>query len=175
VSSEEGVGTTFRVYLPMAPLSEIDAVMPKAVGAPHVARGEEVILLVEDEASVRNFLRSVLLRDGYRVIEAEDGKQAIGVAQRHDGTIHLLLTDLMMANMGGKELARRMVELRPGIRVLFMSGYAEEVVLQQGELLDGARFLQKPFSPDILARKVREILDGVPSSIGKVIISAAPR
>ncbi len=159
VSSESGSGSVFRIYLPLASPSDIDAAAHREARAAKPGRGEETILLVEDEASVRNFLRSVLQRDGYKVLEAEDGRQAIALAQRFEGPIHLLLTDLMMANMGGKELARRMSVLRRDMRVLFMSGYAEEAVLQHGEILGGSRFLQKPFSPDTLARKVREILD----------------
>jgi CheY-like chemotaxis protein len=159
VASESGCGSVFRIYLPLASPTDIDAAAHREARPAKPGRGEETILLVEDEASVRNFLRSVLQRDGYKVLEAEDGRQAIALAQRFEGHIHLLLTDLMMANMGGKELARRMSALRRDMRVLFMSGYAEEAVLQHGEILDGSRFLQKPFSPDTLARKVREILD----------------
>ena len=177
VASERDNGSCFRIYLPLAATADAEVGPVKDSNRPQVPRGEETILLVEDEASVRNFLRSVLNRDGYKVLEAEDGKAALALAQSHEGAIQLLLTDLMMANMGGKELSRRMAEVRKDMRVLFMSGYAEEAVLQHGEILDGNRFLQKPFSPDTLTRKVREILDagtapapkkkGVPSSISR--------
>jgi signal transduction histidine kinase len=159
VSSTAGCGSCFRLYLPVAAVAESEPSAPGSVAEPLPTRGEETILLVEDEASVRNFLRSVLARDGYRVLEAGDGVAALDLAQRHDGPIHLLLTDLMMANMGGRELALRMAELRSNLLVLFMSGYAEEAVLPHEEIREGRRFLQKPFSPATLARKVRELLD----------------
>jgi signal transduction histidine kinase len=159
VSSAAGCGSCFRIYLPVAAQADPEPAGTENDLLPAPARGEETILLVEDEASVRNFLRSVLARDGYRVLEAEDGVAALDLAQRHDGPIHLLLTDLLMANMGGRELARRMLELRRNLLVLFMSGYAEETVLPHEEIREGRRFLQKPFSPDVLARRVRELLD----------------
>jgi len=157
VTSTPGQGTTFRIYLPMATGGA--AWTPEAPDGSIVESGSETILLVEDEATVRKFLLSVLTQVGYRVIEAEDGKHALEICGSVGEKIHLLLTDVMMANMGGRELASRLSDLRPGLKVLFMSGYAEEVRPEGWEGREGVDFLQKPFSPGMLAQRVRSVLD----------------
>jgi signal transduction histidine kinase len=158
VTSEQGKGSVFRLYLPLDEKAGVPGTKSETLEKPAIPRGEETILLVEDENSVRKFLAGVLHKNGYRVVEAEDGKQAMAMAEAGE-VFHLLVTDVMMANMGGKELATKLLGLRPELQVLFMSGYAEEAVLQHGELVSGSDFLQKPFSPDALAGKVREMLD----------------
>jgi DNA-binding NtrC family response regulator len=117
------------------------------------------VLLVEDEASVRQASRRFLIRSGYNVLEASDGEEALRVSQEHPGPIHLLITDVVMPRMGGPQLAARLADGRPDMKVLFVSGYAENTVLQHGMIDVNTRFLQKPFSLKSLARKVREVLE----------------
>ena len=158
VESTPGRGATFRIYLPRveAPLDPTES--PSPVAAP--AAGTETILLAEDERLVRVLAQKVLERAGYRVLVATGGTEALAVAEHHDGPIHLLLTDVVMPEMNGRELARRLTAVRPGVRVLYMSGYADEAVAQHGVLDPGTAFLQKPFTPEALAKKVRGVLDG---------------
>jgi two-component system cell cycle sensor histidine kinase/response regulator CckA len=163
VHSEPGKGTSFKIYLPRvaeAIQSPIPAsVVPEAfTGAP----GTETILLVEDEANLRYLARQFLEKQGYRVLDAADGALAMQVAQAHQGVIHLLLTDVIMPGMNGRELAQRVLQLRPGIKVLYMSGYTENVIGRNGTLDAGVRLLQKPFTLRDLKNKVREVLDSVP-------------
>jgi signal transduction histidine kinase/ActR/RegA family two-component response regulator len=157
VYSEKNCGTTFKVYLPRAD----EAAQPIALSsAPaKIAAGNETILLVEDDPMVRELSAEVLERKGYEVLEAATPALAIEVCVRRTGTIQLLLTDVVMPGMNGGELARRVQQLRPDIRVLFMSGYTDNAVLHTGELRSGLAFIQKPFTPSALAKKVREILD----------------
>jgi len=117
------------------------------------------VLVAEDEAGIRSPLRRLLLAQGYRVLDAADGPGALEVAERHQGTIHLLLTDILMPGMNGGELARRLLLVRPGVRVIFMSGYSTEAVHSHGILTPGARFLQKPFSLEELTCRLREALN----------------
>ena len=157
--SEVGRGTTFSIYLPR--LEEV----PKSEGGPRAAttdvpRGSEVVLLVEDEDGVRRLTRSILERAGYTVIEARHGKEGLSVCETHEGPIDLLLTDVLMPGIGGRELTERAALLRPGMKVLFMSGHTDDAVLDLGIKLHGTPFLQKPFTVLQLARKVREVLDG---------------
>ena len=159
VRSEVGVGTSFQVYLPRMdgpPLPE-----PKKAGA-STEKGSETILLVEDQAAVRAFTNAALQRQGYRVIEAPGGEEAIAVAGRHPGEIHLLLTDVVLPGMNGKELSERLKVPRPDVKVLFTSGYPADVIAHRGVLDHGLSFLHKPYSMDELAAKVRELL-GPPS------------
>jgi PAS domain S-box-containing protein len=156
VYSEPGKGTTFKVYLP-----RVEEIL--AEGAPRSqdslpAVGTETVLVVEDEPSIRTLSRRVLEARGYRVLEAGNGKDALERVRGEEGPIHLLLTDLVMPDMPGTELASRLEQLRPGVRVLFMSGYTDDGVVRNGLLGSGRAFLQKPFTPTILANKVREIL-----------------
>jgi len=157
VESTPGRGATFRIYLPRvdAPLDPTGE--PHPVAAP--AAGNETVVLAEDERLVRVLAQKVLERAGYRVLVAAGGAEALALAERNDGPIHLLLTDVVMPEMTGRELARRLTSLRPGLRVLYMSGYADEAVAQHGVLDPGTAFLQKPFTPEALAKKVRGVLD----------------
>ncbi|MBI3411063.1 MAG: PAS domain S-box protein [Planctomycetes bacterium] len=157
MSSEWGHGTTFTVYLPRAEETTPSAKMFPDV--PRVSKGAETVLLVEDEDAVRTLSRLVLQSNGYTVLEARDGLEAIRVAQRHQGPIHILVTDLVMPRMSGRQLADLLAQARPHARVLFMSGYTDETVLRHGVPEVSVAFLQKPFNPIDLAWKVREVLD----------------
>jgi CheY-like chemotaxis protein len=123
-----------------------------------IERGNETILLVEDQKSVRSFTGAALKEYGYHVIEASDGDEATAVAEEYAGEIHLLLTDVVMPGISGKEASERMKEVRPNLKVLFMSGYTADVIAQRGVLDRSVAFLHKPFSPVQLAAKVREVL-----------------
>jgi two-component system cell cycle sensor histidine kinase/response regulator CckA len=157
VYSEAGHGTAFKVYLPRA--DQGTAATRSAAANTEVPKGKETVLLVEDEAGVRNLSKFVLESNGYKVLEAGHGQEALDVAERHDGAIHLLVTDVVMPGMSGRQLANSLCQVRPGTRVLFMSGYTDEAVLRHGVIDASPAFLQKPFSPIGLARKVREVLD----------------
>ena len=155
VYSELGHGTSFKIYLP-----QVDAVATTAaVARVDLPRGTETVLLVEDAAAVRAVARQVLQRQGYRVLEASDGVDALHLAARYQGTIDLVLTDVVMPRAGGRELAERLLTVRRDTRVLYMSGYTDDSVVRHGILEGGVAYLQKPFSPEGLARKVREVLD----------------
>ena len=157
VYSEPGQGTTFKIYLPQVHSlsSEVRVIKP----AEQSPRGCETVLLVEDEASVRQASRQFLIGSGYNVLEAVDGEDALREAREHDGPIHLMITDVVMPRMSGPRLAERLGDDRPEMKVLFVSGYAERTVLQHGKIDVTKRFLQKPFSLKTLARKVREVLE----------------
>src|SRR5438105_2315854 len=158
VYSEVGHGTTFKLYLPrVEELAERAAAPAPARTRP--ARGTETVLVVEDEAPVRNVARQVLERHGYSVLEAPSAEAALDIATRYSGTIHLLLTDVVMPGLNGRELASRLADLRPDARVIFMSGYTDDAVTRHGVLEPGSAYVQKPFTPDAIARKVREVLD----------------
>jgi CheY-like chemotaxis protein len=122
--------------------------------------GGERILLVEDDAAVRDFLRSVLEDHGYHVVEALDGKDALEIARKQRHPIHLLITDVVMPGMNGKELSERLRQERPGLKVIFLSGYSTDVIGHRGVLERDVAFLQKPVSPEILAAKVHDVLNG---------------
>ena len=157
VYSEGGRGTTFKVYLPLVDALAAEAkhpVEPEEGGA-----GSETILLVEDEQAIRGLMRTMLKMKGYTVLEASDGVEALSLFRGNEDRIDLVITDVVMPRMSGRELASRIATDRPRTKVLFMSGYSEEAVLYQGIFQSGTAFLQKPFSPDSLTRKVREVLD----------------
>jgi CheY-like chemotaxis protein len=156
VYSEVGKGTSFKVYLPIVEAA-IGEIHPSI--SPPTLRGSETILLVEDEEQVRVVARGILKRQGYRVIEAQNGGDALLRCETHSGTIDLLLSDVVMPQMSGPELAKRLARARPTMKILCMSGYADDAVVRHGALEAGIAFIQKPFTPDSLARKVREVLD----------------
>ncbi|MFI5096796.1 MAG: PAS domain S-box protein [Candidatus Acidiferrales bacterium] len=161
VYSEPGKGSTFKVYLPRVdgPVEEPGVAQPQALSK----RGAETILLVEDEEDVRNLIQTVLTEHGYDVIPARDPQHAEQLAATYAREIHLLLTDVVMPGTSGRELASRITPHRPDIRVLFMSGYTENVITRGGMLEKGLAFLQKPFTPVVLVEKVREVLNHTPA------------
>jgi PAS domain S-box-containing protein len=160
VYSEVGKGTTFKIYFPqVAERAEPPALAPSAEEAAAVESGTETILLAEDEANLRYLARQFLEKQGYKVIEAADGTAAMQIAVAHSGVIHLLLTDVIMPGMNGRELAQRISEIRPQTKVLYMSGYTENVIGHNGTLDAGVQLLQKPFTLRDLKNKVRQVLD----------------
>ncbi|HWP34371.1 MAG TPA: response regulator, partial [Thermodesulfobacteriota bacterium] len=157
VYSEPGRGATFKIYFPRV---DEPAEEPRPAPPPvPAARGTETVLLVEDDAAVRALAAEVLRQGGYTVLEASSGDEALAVAQTHAGPIALVLTDLVMPGGRGSEVAQRLAALRPGLRVLYMSGYTARGVVHHGLLEAGTAFLAKPFAPADLLRKVREVLD----------------
>ncbi|MPN43572.1 Sensor kinase CckA [bioreactor metagenome] len=158
VYSELGHGTTFKIYLPRVP-------GPGPVPQDLISdqqerlRGTETILLVEDEISVLGLAKRILEQHGYKVLSASTPAAARAAAAAHPGTIDLLITDVIMPETNGKELLRQMLENRPGLKCLFMSGYTADVIAHRGVLEEGLNFVQKPFSIQSLTRKVREVLD----------------
>ena len=157
VYSEPGKGTTFKIYLPR--LADDEAQPARAAETSPVERGDETILLAEDEPGVRALAREVLRQHGYQVLEAMDVNDALRICREHPEGIDLLLTDVVMPVMSGRELAERVAEIRPEIKVLYMSGYTDNIVVSHGVTSIDKEFLQKPFTPRSLARKVRESLD----------------
>jgi PAS domain S-box-containing protein len=158
VRSSPGQGAHFTLYFPRAGSQD----SPPAEPAPAVtlpAADRELILLVEDEYGVRKLVRKMLMQQGYRVIEASSGEEALRLAGQHDGSIHLLLSDIVMPNMSGRELAQRLCAGRPELKVLYMTGYTEDAIVQHGVLEPGVAVLNKPFLSDSLGRKIREVLD----------------
>jgi two-component system cell cycle sensor histidine kinase/response regulator CckA len=157
VHSELGRGTTFQVYLPRvdepAETDTAGAALPEPRG------GTETVLVVEDEPPVRIVTRQVLERYGYAVLEAPDGETALHLAAKHHGPIHLLLTDVVMPGLSGRQLADQLGRLRPAIKVLYASGYAENALAHHGIPESGISYLRKPFAPETLARRVRDVLD----------------
>lgn len=156
VYSEPGVGTTFKVYLPETTTERVRVV---ANTDPSTLRGTETVLLTEDQAEVRGITRSILERYGYRVIVATSGEDAIEVAARFPENIDLLLTDIVMPRMNGREVARKLTAARPLMKVLYMSGYTDVAVIQQALLDAGTAYIQKPLSHEGLARRVRQVLE----------------
>jgi two-component system cell cycle sensor histidine kinase/response regulator CckA len=159
--SELGRGTTFKVYLPRVSeqLSWARSDLAKAV-RPH---GTETVLLTEDEDAVRSLARRILQECGYVILEARDGAEAVRLAEEHDGQIHLMVTDVIMPGLGGREAAVQVAARHPGIKILYLSGYTDDAVVRHGILQAEVAFLQKPFSATALAVKVRAVLDGEPS------------
>jgi PAS domain S-box-containing protein len=162
VYSELGHGTTFKVYLPLVQDEAEKASEEKTISGP--APGTETILFVEDEESVRELVGEYLQARGYRIIEASDGLQAIDLAEKHKGAIQLLITDVVMPRLSGRELATRLAAKRPGLKVLYISGYTDDSIFRHGVLEGGMAFLQKPFNLKSIAQKVREVLDDVPEA-----------
>ncbi len=156
VSTRKAGGTTFEIYLPRVD-EALSAVEP--VPALAAAHGQETILLVEDEAMVRTLSRQILETAGYTVLEASSAGEALSHCDSHAGAIDLLITDVVMPQMGGPELATRISDRRPSVPVLYVSGYTEDAIVHRGALECGTSFLQKPFRPDDLRRKVRQVLE----------------
>lgn len=159
VSSEVGTGTRFEIFLPRVQ----DQVQPvrDAVAPNHAEARGETILVAEDENAVRALTSRILRKRGYHVLEARDGREAVEVARNHAGRISLLVTDVIMPHLGGRELSENIAAMIPDVKVLYMSGYTDDALLQRGVLQSGTgNFLEKPFTPEALANKVREVLEG---------------
>jgi PAS domain S-box-containing protein len=158
VYSEPDHGTTFKIYLPRAD-APADGLALARDAAPSLV-GSETILLAEDDATLRPLMKQLLERNGYGVLEAANAEQALAIAREHVSPIHLLVTDVVMPGASGRELARRLGEMRPEARVLYVSGYTDEAIVHHGMVEPGLAFLQKPFTPDTLGLKVRQVLGG---------------
>jgi nitrogen-specific signal transduction histidine kinase/ActR/RegA family two-component response regulator len=158
VESAPGRGTTFEIYLPLVEEAAASGELHPALPAP-TPGGSETILVVEDEMSVRKLAAEFLGSNGYRVLEAQDGGEALQVCEEHRAPIHLLMTDVVMPGMSGRELAVRLVGARPEMKVIYVSGYTDDAIVQHGVREEGTVFLQKPFSLETLAHTVREVLD----------------
>jgi CheY-like chemotaxis protein len=158
IYSEPGLGTTIRVNLPATSDDPSAPRLPTRSERP--AAKDETVLLVEDEEIVREPARRLLVNHGYTVLAAQSADQAMQVALEHEGAIHLLLTDVVMPGRSGKDLSIDLAVLRPDTKVLFMSGYSQDVIVHQGVLEEGAHLIEKPFAADDLLRRVRDVLDG---------------
>jgi len=156
--SEEGMGTTFKIYLPRT--LEEEATVEKGEETTAIPKGQGVIFLVEDDDTVRELSVWILRRAGYTVLDTGNPEEAIERVRDYPGRVDLLITDVVMPGMSGRELAQRIAEIRPGVKVLYMSGYTDNAIVDHGVLEPGMAFLQKPFTPNTLAGKVREVLGG---------------
>jgi PAS domain S-box-containing protein len=159
VYSEPGIGTTFRLYFPVVEKMSSEARDLKSKG-PAIKRGQETILVVEDDQPLRELARNILAGQGYQVFVAQHPDEVRAICKEHSATINLLLTDVIMPHMSGKDVATMCVGMIPTLKVLFMSGYTSDVIMHHGVLEEGLAFLQKPFTPVALSAKVREVLDG---------------
>jgi CheY-like chemotaxis protein len=157
VDSEPGRGSTFKIFLPQVESMILNR--KSQLGISKSPGGHETVLLVEDENTLRILIRRTLEMKGYKVLEAEEAEDALQLSARHQGPIHLLLSDVVMPRMSGRELADRLGPLRSEMKVLYLSGYTNDAVVRHGLSEGEIEFLQKPFTPDVLARKVREVLD----------------
>jgi two-component system cell cycle sensor histidine kinase/response regulator CckA len=157
VHSELGLGTTFRVYLPRE--RKGIGVSKSPSRSKVTARGSETVLLAEDEEGVRTLARLILQKNGYKVLEARHGGEALLICEQHQNAISLLITDVVMPNLSGRQLADRLLPLQPEMRVLYLSGYTDDAIVRHGIVNADTPFLPKPFTPDALAQKVREVLD----------------
>jgi len=155
-SSEVGKGTTFQIFLPQAH-APVEAVAPKPQLT--LKPGSETILLVEDDPGVRELVIAMLSSQGYTVLVADHLSEVESVCEKHSGNIHLLLSDMVLPKTSGREIAKRVGTLRPGVKILFMSGYTDDALIRGNGLDSSSAFLQKPFSKTALALKVREVLD----------------
>jgi CheY-like chemotaxis protein len=155
--SERGHGATFKLYFPRVD-GRLDEAEPGSAG-PQQSRGTETILLAEDDDAVRALAQEILETSGYAVLAAQHPDEALAIAKRHPGPIHLLVTDVVMPGMSGRALADQLEPVRPGIRVLYVSGYTADAIVHHGVLEPGKEFLPKPYTPNALARRVRDILD----------------
>ena len=157
VYSEPGKGTTFKIYLPRVdePLEELK----EGVGKKEFPGGSETIFLVEDNEEVRKLAKRILEKRGYKILDRSQGKEALQIYEEHKGPIHLMVTDVVMPGMSGRELANRLMSVHPEMKVLYMSGYTDNSITHHGVLEKGMNYIQKPFTVDGLLRKVREVLD----------------
>jgi CheY-like chemotaxis protein len=157
VYSEQGKGTTFKIYLPRVnePLEEVG----KEVLKEELPRGNETILIVEDEEEVRKLAAKILERQGYRILETSNGNDALVACEKHKSSIHLMLADIVMPGMSGSELAKLLKPLYPETKILYMSGYTDDAIVRHGVLEKGVNYIQKPFTMEELAKKVRKVLD----------------
>jgi CheY-like chemotaxis protein len=157
VESEEGLGTTFRVYLPSS-----SETMPAPARAPAelpILPGHETILIVEDNAEVRGLARRILQKQGYTLLEVQNGQEALQLVTQYPEPIHLVLTDMIMPGMNGKVLAEELLRRRPELKIIFMSGYANNIIAEPGDLNSQSAFVQKPFSAKTLVQKIQAALD----------------
>ena len=155
--SEPGQGATFKIYLPR--LEEDGEMIESSAILTPKRRGSETVLLVEDEEIVRTLVRTILTDNSYIVLEAQNGREAIRICEEFTGQIHILMTDIVMPEMSGRELAERLAISRPHVKVLYTSGYTDDAVVRHGVLAADTAFLQKPFTPDVLLNKMREVLE----------------
>jgi CheY-like chemotaxis protein len=155
--SELGFGTTFAIYLPV--VDEELQPLANLQGPTKEAGGTETILVVEDESSVRTMAVLALEKHGYEVLQAESGKKALGIIEKQSGPIDLLLTDVVMPGMSGRELAEALSLQHPSLKVLYQSGYTDDAIIRHGILKEKVAFLQKPYTPLSLVKKVRQVLD----------------
>jgi PAS domain S-box-containing protein len=165
--SQVGEGSRFLIYLPRVAAAAVVAERPAA--PPEVTGGEETVLVAEDQPEVRRLALRILKSNGYRLLEASSGPEALELSRRHAGPIHLLLTDVVMPEMTGRELAGRLRESRPNIKVLYVSGYTADIIGREGVLDQGVDYLPKPFTPAQLAVKVREVL-GQSKAVGRILV-----
>jgi CheY-like chemotaxis protein len=165
VDSEPGRGTAIKIYLPRVAGAPETVERGLTAGLP--LKGTETILLVEDEEAVRELARDILQRHGYTVLEAGNGGEALLACERHQGPIPFLLTDVVMPQMSGPQLAERLLPLHPEMKVLYMSGYTDDAVIRHGVMDAGIAFIQKPFTPATLTRAVREMLDMPRRGLGR--------
>jgi CheY-like chemotaxis protein len=157
VDSEPGKGTSISIYLPR--VLEEKLPLDSAVADFPIPRGSETVLLVEDEDAVRSLVRGLLRSRGYTVLEASNAAEAVRISKDFVGPIHILLTDVVMPEVSGRELADQLRQTRRDMTLLYMSGYTEDTIVHHGVMTSDVGFLQKPFTPDLLLRKVRETLD----------------
>jgi CheY-like chemotaxis protein len=157
VESEPERGSTFRIFFPTAETPQ--RLEGQERSEEDLSQGSETILVVEDERLVRTLVYQILKRAGYRVLEAQNGAEALRLAIQHQGKLHLLLTDVVMPLMGGPDLAKKLCDFRKETKVLFMSGYTDDAAIRQGTLDPRMAFIQKPFTPVALTQKIREVLD----------------
>ena len=162
VESVPNKGSTFHIFLPATDAPVEISLPPSQAPAPNTLDGKETILVVEDEDVIRNLARRVLSERGYRVLAARQGEEALALCQVHEGPIDLVLTDMIMPHMGGRQFADSFVQTNPGAKILYMSGYTDRMADEQGLLKEGTNFLQKPFAPRDLVVRVRALLDGTP-------------
>ena len=172
VYSEAGRGTTFKIYLPRT----VDAARSGAssVGPAAAPRGDETVLLADDDEAIRRIAGIVLESSGYTVLAAQDGDEALRIGRAHPAPIHLLVTDVVMPKMSGRQLAESLAPVHPQMQVLYLSGYTDDAVVRHGVLEAGTAFLQKPFTPGVLARKAREVLDGRRAAPADMAHAGAP-